>query len=55
MGKPYTIPSYREDPAFYDDCILNYIRELVWLEDQVTLASTQKPSLSDYDGETPEE
>lgn len=52
MVKPCTLPSFREDPAFYDDCILNYIRELAWLEDEVTLASAKKPSLSEYDGNT---
>lgn len=50
MDKPYTLPSFREDPALYDDSIVTYVRELIELGDTVTLASTQKPSLSEYDG-----
>lgn len=49
----HTHPSFREDPAFWDDCLLNYIRFLAET-DQLELMSTKKPSLSDYDG-TPED
>jgi hypothetical protein len=54
MDNPYALPSFWEDPVLYDDNIVTYIEELQELGDTVTLASTKKPSLSDYDGVVPE-
>jgi hypothetical protein len=48
--KLYALPSFQEDPAFYEDSRLLYINESVWFDDDIALASARKPSLCDYDG-----
>lgn len=41
-------PNFREDPALYEDDIIDYLQVLERC-DQVALSSARKPSLSDYD------
>ncbi len=49
MDIPYELPSFREDPALYDDDVTVYIQMLSELGCYTALASTRKPSLSEYD------
>ncbi len=41
-------PNFREDPALYEDDIIDYLQVLERC-DQAALSSARKPSLFDYD------
>ncbi len=41
-------PNFREDPALYEDDIIDYLQVLERCS-QAALSSARKPSLSDYD------
>lgn len=44
----FNLPNFCEDPTFYEDDIIVYLKKLEQF-DPTTLDSTRKPSLSDYD------
>lgn len=44
------LPSYQEDPAFYDYNRMNYIRHIIECCDPIVLSSARKPTLDEQEG-----